>query len=549
MPRKKKQTVNESDISQEIEDFVVLNTSAKPTTEPSKPPSLDSIVEREIDAAVRSYNFGDKLSSVILDANGSFLTPTIDALDRLAENPQDDVKKILQINTLVSKRINMDDVIGKVVESIYVNINDQYKLNYDSAPTGRNKNKKLETAKALIDEVNDDINLSGLIREKTTSSYYEGNCILCLRRDETSGWLIDSYPLGVGIIAPYTVGGEPVILVNMTELKSRLQKAGFKYRSGKNMFFPTIEEEILSNYPEEVYAAYKNKDQYAKLDVEYTGVVRIGNLSRRYGLTPIFRALSSSIVLQSFYRSDEVNSKARSKKILHQVLRQQNTTTGTNAGIDVQGQAYAHRELISAYKQGGSIAVTTPNNVEKLEYVEASGELVDIKTIVFHLNREMSTLGIGFLSMESNNQSVSTAKISLEQLMKTINAITSQIERIIKKFYRRILIDEGIDPIYAPSIKILDSEYLEFALRKELSTLLYTTFNASLRTSLELVGIDYNDELERRKQEELDGISKIFKPRVTAFTNSGDTEKKTGRPQGEETDKQGYDDEYNKKAR
>lgn len=545
MPLKKKQI--EQNLSQETEDFVVLNTSAKSEIDDSKQQSIDVIVNNAVESAVRSYNFGDKLSSVILSANGSFLDPTIDALDRLAENPQDDIGKILQINTLVSKRINIDDIIGKVVESIYVNINDDYKLNYDSAPIGRNKQKKLESVKALIDEVNDDINIKGLIREKTTSTYYEGNCILCLRRDPDAGWLIDAYPLGVAILAPYTVGGEPVVLIDMTELKARLQKAGFKYRSGKNMFFPTIEEEIKSNYPEEIYTAYKNKDQYAKLDVEYTGVVRIGNLSRRYGLTPIFRALSSSIVLQGFYRSDEVNSKARSKKILHQVLRPQNTTTGTQQGIDIQGQSYAHRELISAYKQSGSIAITTPNNVERLEYIEATGELVDIKTIVFHLNREMSTLGIGFLSMESNNQSVSTAKISLEQLMKTINAITTQFERIFKKFYRRILIDEGYDPAYAPTIKILDSEYLEFALRKELSVLLYSTFNASLQTALDLVGIDFNDEVERRKQEEALGISEIFKPRLTAYTNNGDSEpeKETGRPKGEENDKQVYDDEYN----
>lgn len=545
MPRKKKQMVES--LSQETEDFVVLNTSAKPVDVVKEDTSVESIVNRAVESAVRSYNFNDKLSSAILDASGSFLTPTIDTLDRLAENPQDDIKKILQINTLVSKRINIDDIIGKVVESIYVNINDQYKLNYPSTQLGKIKQKKFESAKALIDEVNDDVNLSGLIREKTTSTYYEGNCILCLRRDPDAGWLIDSYPLGVGILAPYTVGGEPVVLIDMNELKARLQRAGFKYRSGKNMFFPTIEEEIKANYPPEIYAAYKNKDPYAKLDVEYTGVVRIGNLSRRYGLTPIFRALSSSIVLQSFYKSDEVNSKARSKKILHQILRQQNTTTGTNVGLDITGQAYAHKELIAAYKNGGSIALTSPNNVEKLEYVEPKSDLVDIKTIVFHLNREMSTLGIGFLSMESNNQSVSTAKISLEQLMKTINAITTQFERIFKKFYRRILIDEGFDPAYAPSIKILDSEYLEFALRKELSVLLYSTFNASLRTALELVGVDYADEVERRKAEEETGISQYFKPRLTAFTNGGNAEpvKEGGRPDGEETDKKVYDETYN----
>ena len=30
------------------------------------------------------------------------------------------------------------------------------------------------------------------------------------------------------------------------------------------------------------------KEQYAKLDIRYSGIVRTGNMNRKYGLTPIF---------------------------------------------------------------------------------------------------------------------------------------------------------------------------------------------------------------------------------------------------------------------
>jgi hypothetical protein len=286
-------------------------------------------------------------------------------------------------------------------------------------------------------------------------------------------------------------------LIDINELKSRLQKVGYKTRAGKNMFFPTIEEEIRDNYPESVYTAYKNKDPYAELDVKYSGVIRIGNQGKKYGLSPIFRALSSAVILQAFYKSDEVNSKARSKKVLAQYLKKE------LLGIDgsknpLQQQAFSHSEMLKSYKQPGSIIYTAPAYVEKIEYVEPKSDMIDTKTVGFHMNREMNTLGISFLSTEAANQSVSTASISLEQLMKTINSISSQHEEVLHKWYMQILQDEDGAPEYAPTITVLYSEALEFALKKELAQFLYSTLNLSLRTALETLGYDVEEETHAR---------------------------------------------------
>lgn len=543
MPRKRK-TETTVTPQTELKDFLVLNTSVKPQKEEEPQFDIETITRKALESAVRSYDFESKIGSTILEQKGSYLEPTIDMLDRLADDAQNDIYKILQINSIVAKRINMDDIIGKVVESIYVNVNDEFRLSY-KPPTGRNKTKKFEDAKKLISTFNEQVDARGLIRGKTASAYCQGNVILCLRGNSETGWCIDHYPLGVAIISPFTVGGEHIVLIDMNELKDRLVRSGFKFRNGKNMFFPTVEEELKANYPPEVYEAYKARNPYAKLNVARTYIIQIGQLNGLYGITPIFRALSSSLILQSFYKSDELNSKARCKKILLQILRAPSNAL-PNAGLDIQGQAYAHKEIIKAYRQQGSVVYTAPNNVEKVEYVEPKSDMVNIDTVAFHLNREMSTLGIGFLSMESQNQSVSTAKISLEQLMKTINSITRQIERALKKFYRQVLIDSGFDPEYAPDVTILDSEYLEFELRKELAQTLYTMFNGSLRTSLELLGIDLDDEAERRRKEKDDGIEELFAPRLTAYTNGGQKDDSPGgRPKGEENDKQVYDENYN----
>jgi hypothetical protein len=181
--------------------------------------------------------------------------------------------------------------------------------------------------------------------------------------------------------------------------------------------------------------------------------------------------------------------------------------------------------------------------------VEPKGDMIGKDTIYYYLNKQMSTLGVGFLSLQGGNNSVSSASISLAQLMRNINAISSELENIIKKFYKQILIDESLPPEYAPDIQIIDSEALEFELKTKLVELLYSKLNCSLKTALEVVGYDVNEELRRRKEENEGGYSEIFIPRQTSYTSNGDTEKTPGRPSGEDNNKTQYDQEYNKEAR
>ena len=37
----------------------------------------------------------------------------------------------------------------------------------------------------------------------------------------------------------------------------------------------------MANYPSEIYQAYKDKEQYAKLDIKYSAVCRIGQMQKR----------------------------------------------------------------------------------------------------------------------------------------------------------------------------------------------------------------------------------------------------------------------------
>ena len=506
--------------------------------------SAEAITDKWLANAVAGYDAtNQKYSAYLKDGNSSSDKLTPEYIDELADGTQSDLKKIQVINNIVRKEINKDGIVGKTVECVTSNINTKTKISYDNEITGRNKTKQLQQVKDFISTFNKAINTKRLIRTSIPTTFVEGNYI-CYLRHEDNKYKVDYYPLGVCEISDYDVNGDPVVLFNIKELRSRLQKVYKKTKKNKALFFQNIEDEVKANYPKEVYDAFVAKEEYAKLDVRYSGVIRINNLNRKYGLTPIFRAFKDILMLDTFDNSDRVNSKAKAKKIIHQKLRKEVMGTELNKK-GFEDMSYAHENLMSAWKQP-TVVVTTPPTVESITYVEPKIELTDINTVNNYRSRVLAALGIGFL-MDSGSQSVSTADISVTQLLRTINMISEQLEDIMQKWYRQILIDNGLPVEYCPTIQVIDSEALDFDMRKDLASTLYTIFNGSMSTSLELLGIDVNDEKEKRIKENDEGFdSEIFYPRASTYTTSvkdaNTVEDKGGRPADSKNQaKQGYD--------
>lgn len=506
--------------------------------------SADAITDKWLVNAVAGYDAtNQKYSAYLKDGTSSSDKLTPEYIDELAENTQSDLKKVQIINSIVRKEINKDGIVGKTVECVTANINTETKVSYDNEITGRNKSKQLQQVKDFIGTFNKTINTKRLIRNSIPTTFVEGNYI-CYLRHEDNKYKVDYYPLGVCEISDYDVNGDPVVLFNIKELRGRLQKIYRKNKKNKALFFKNMEDEVKANYPQEVYDAFVAKEDYAKLDVKYTGVIRINNLNRKYGLTPIFRAFKDMLMLDTFDNADRVNSKAKAKKIIHQKLRKEVMGTELNKK-GFEDMAYAHDNFMAAFKQS-TVVVTTPPTVESITYVEPKIELTAIDTVNNYRSRVLAALGIGFL-MDSGSQSVSTADISVTQLLRTINMISEQLEDILQKWYKQILIDNHLPVEYCPTIKVIDSEALDFEMRKDLASTLYTIFNGSMSTSLELLGIDVNDEKEKRIKENNENYEEIFKCRQTAYTSSGrgeitETNNKGGRPADSKNKaKQSYD--------
>ena len=508
-------------ISQPDENTTIITTSSQSES------TLSSLIEKATyDFQNKDHIYSRLLST--LDSGNQILSQK--DLDYLALNPQDNLDKILRINQLAKFYINKDDLIGKVYETIESNVNTDIKINFQELPKAkRNKNKERHRAEELIENFNTQINIKNLLRKSIPMTYIEGNYVMYLRNNNGT-YVVDYFPLGVAEISPYEIDGEPIVIINMSELKSRLVTAGYTNKKGKSLFMGTIENEIKENYPDEVYQAYMAKEKYAKLNPENTGVSRQGNLNGRYGLTPTYRALSPQLMLDILANTDKNNAAAKGKKIIVQIMRKEMIKDDGDSFASDKWML-AHSELMKAWKNPVVVYTALPF-VEDMKHVESKTDQIPIDTINYYKNKVLMALGISFLSVE-NKTSYVISEINIKELMKTINKISSQIEDILVKFYRVLLRNNGIDTIFTPSVSISNSELLEMEIKLSLIDTLFSKLGASFKTVYQIAGYDIEAEVLRRQEENeyefkdpdtgeiTHGLHNVMAPRLSAFTVSG----------------------------
>lgn len=542
MARKKKEDFDVVTASQTDDGTVVL-TSVNELSEER----MDNVIRH----AIASYDPENKQYSTYLKISASSETLTVDRIDELARGLQSNLTNVQTVNGIIRNYINKDDLIGITYDAIEANVNTEFKCSFAQFPEQRNKTKQVNYAREVIDDFNTQINVRSLLRAAIPMTYAEGTYITYLRQKDEN-YIVDYYPLGIAEISDYLSNGQPVVLINMSKLKSALSKSMLKDKKNKALFFENQETEIQNNYPDEVYQAFKNGDTYAKLDVDHCGVIRIGNMGQKYGVSPLFRALRPALMLETFDTSDRVNAKAKAKKIIWQQLDPE--LMGPNK--DKKGfseQVTAHDNLLRAWKQN-TVLVTTAPYVKDIKYVEPKVEMTNIETVKQYRNREMAALGISFLNTDGQ-QTVSTAKVSLDQLMKNIGKIAEQIEDVLKRWYRIRLEDAGVDPMYCPDVKVSTTEMMGMEMKKAIAQFLFTTLNCSYKTAYEYMGLHAEDELRKRQAETEEGYDDVFVARQTSYTSTGssggdgDSDKKTGRPKGEETEKQIYDQQRNEDSK
>lgn len=520
-----------------VDENTVLITTAE---------KLDEMMEKRLFAAVQSYDTSKEMYSAKFSQSKNSTALTTDRIAELADGINTTMSQVTEVARYARQYVLTDDIMGATYQAIQNNINTEYHLTFGS-PEGRNKQKQLKDAKKAIEQFNKSINLEGLIAESVPQTILEGNCVCYLRTDGGNA-VIDVYPLGIAEITDYTINGNPVAQINLKEFKDRLKKTYTKDKKGKALYFENVDKEVQANFPPEVYQAYKNGENYCRLDWRRTGVLRINNMGYKYGVSHFFRAMRPAVMLAEIEESDSINNKAKAKKILHQKLRKEvmgPTSDYSRKGFDIA--MYAHKELASAW-QNKTVLYTSIPAVEDISYVEPKVEGTPTEKIALYRNEKMTALGITFLDPTLN--SVSSANISLKQLMKTVDFVARQLNRIMERFYAVWLEENGIDLMFTPEIKVLDSEEMDMGMRIELAKFLFNVLGLSHATALEKLGLDVDDEAAKRMAENADGFAEIFAPHASPYTSSGD--QNTGRPSGTDPDAQGkqdYDKNYNENNR
>ena len=534
-----------------LPDGQILVTSP----EPKEKIDFASLEEKILQAAIEKYSSDDKTRtySVITSEKHANTALTIERINELAININSELSKLNAANAYILQATLTDAYMGRAYECIYANVNSLIKYSYPEL-TSEDDEQVFEEVKDSIAAFNKCINIDKFVRDVVAGTVLEGNYNTYLRftknGSEVMSVAIDHYPLSLCHQSDYYINGENLLEFDIQELRSRLQKMYPKSRKQKKaVYFENLDNEIKANYPDEVWQAYKDNEMITRLDPTKTYCVKINHMGKKFGVSPFFKALKPLVILRNIENADVADSKARSKKIIFQKLRKE--LLGSNG--ERKGFAeteYAHDAAASALQMNFCL-YTAPPFVEDLSYViDNSTNDNTSNTVKIYTSRLLTALGISFADSELS--SFSAANISVDQLMRTINSISEQVEQMLHKYYEIYLEEIGLPRELAPEVKIVDSEMMDWGLRKDFAKFAYDTLNISRDTAFKLVGLDVEDEKTKRQAENVSDYDAVFTPRQNAY-NSNATEVqesiKGRKPSSEDLAKQQFDKKYSEEVR
>lgn len=482
------------------------------------------------------------------DSTGNSLT--IEDIDKYAAGIHGNIDNLRAINQIILKNIDEDGLMGYAASCIRANTPVGYNIIYEKPDAENELKDALDEIQLLIENFNEDIKIKRFIRDCVSLGYSEGNVPIVMRITPNGHAALDFLPLSIAYPSDYKINGDPVLEVDVTTLKSKLQKTYKKTKKNKALYFENIKKEIEANYPSEIVKAFNENEKYVRLDTDYADCITVNSMGRKFGVSPFLRALKPLVVLNNIEAADVSDSKARSKKIIFQKLRKE--VLGQN--FEKKGfaeQEYAHAALMQALKTN-LCAYTAPGFVEDLQFVSSKANNDDAsKQMSQYTTKYLQSLGIEFSDTEVGNYA--GVNVSVTQIVRNINVIKDEVERVLNKFYKTLLRENGFDPSLAPTIRIDDAEITEPSMRLEMSKYIYGTLNGSRATAFKLIGLDLDDEKAKRENENEKNYDTIFSPRLTSYTANGqsiNTETQSGRPQSNaDENKQQYDKERNEKTR
>lgn len=496
--------------------------------------------ERKLELAmIRNYN-GRKIdtSSVIMSETPNKNTLTLELIDELALGINSNFNKVQRANEIIRQQIHANGIFGRFYEIMKENIPTTYKISYGVLEQDETRAQELKDVKFLIDSFNKDVCIEDVIQEAIIGTITEGNYSLYLRMVGGNSATVDHYPLDICKPSGYKTRGNDILQFDIRQLEAKLRKTYPKTKRGKKIYFEAMKPEIKANYPVEVYTAYNAKENICRLSTKYSGMLKLNDLGQLYGVSALFKGLKPLVILMNLQNADVSDSRARARKIIFQKLRKELLENGKKGLVD---QQHAHAEAAAALKTSSCLYTGAPA-VEDLSYVVPKSTETDYKSLYeLYTGDLLRALGLPFLDSGSTT---SVAKTNVSLLLRMINAIAVDLDRVIEHFYAALLEDNGFAPDLCPKFRIDDAESNDLNIRQELAMFLYNTLGCSYETAYGLVGIDVKAEAALRKAEEKLDYHETFTPHATAYTYSPNSDSVGGRPENKDSDdldKQDYD--------
>lgn len=510
--------------------------------------SIEEMGKREneiLTSALEEYNAlkRPQVYSVSPNDSSSSTTLTLDTIDQLAVGINSNLSNLASANQIILQNVSSDPLMSYAHHSIMANIPSDYTVSYVSTDgDGRDDNAQYDETKQIVERFNRDIKMPRLIRNIVETTWLEGNTPLVLRTKDGTG-VIDILPLDILHPSAYRILGDDVMQCEISTLKNRLTKTYPKTkRTRKSVYFDNLQKEVEANFSPEIVKAYKDGETLCRMPVEYADCVKVNSCNRQYGVSPFFCALRPLTLLKTLESADANEAKARSKYIIFQKLRKDLLgPQGQYKGL--AEQVLAHDHLMSALKTNLA-AYTAAPWVESVEFVSADSTGEDsVKLNTTYTTKYLNALGISWSNTEMPNGTM--ANLSISNLIKSINVILKEIERVMNKFYLTVLKDNGIDmPKFLPELHIAKAESIEQSLKRDLAQFAYSTLNCSRTTAYKILDMDVENEAYLRQGEKDKGYEDIFTPHLTSYTTSGSSQS-SGRPQSTDedadVDKQDYD--------
>jgi len=471
-----------------------------------KKKNFEPVKSPEVEVAALNLK-NDIYSSTIIPFESQF-KPNGDLtgfdLKTILQNPQANVEKVYQ---LMAYYVASDPIFSSAIKNVLVPFSvTDWKLQGSS-----------QKAKEFFNQYFEEIAINDLLYGIFYDLYLYGNVFLYRHEN---GY--------IQILPPHRIIIQDIAMPNEPVLAFKVPSRDLSTSTINEKFVKTLEKKYES-YPPEIVEGIRNRQSIVQLDP--TRCYTIQNQKswwEKYSM-PLGISLLPLFSKKNLISDAETAELSNIKKsILHVTVGNEKTRPRPNTTELTQvGQAF-----IDALN-GANLAITTWDVEANWKYVDSKEFSNSIKEKYAQVNSQILS-GLGLASVivtgDATGSSFAAAQVNTAVASRRIMQNVKNVAQFFKKIMKAAAGEQRIADGRIPDMVFekVDLQTNEAAMEEIMG--LFEKGLIGYRTVFENVGLDYQQERDRKEQEEKDGDSEIFLPPVNPNTLSSNPDDEGGNP-------------------